>query len=783
MAGIFKQYAAGTLDLISSDYTRPKENASDMLNAQFAGSVDDPAIEKRAGGKRRSSTGPMFGLVPFTRISPTTQELEDEVLGFFEDRLKRRKEATLSVSYSGSATAVSLSIRYEPTTADFRCVIVEDGVTVLNQDLGLGYDEGSPFTLTQLDTAISALSGYSASVTGTGSLAAAFVQNVHQHDLKAGSIDLVAYEWEDVTSVTGGAELYYNSSLYFTPLAWSDQPDFENFSWTALNNVLYYYAGGLLWKYDGEYTYLAGMSKVTGVSHSTGAGSIPAGTYQYKIRRIMNDNAGNIVKGPWSDPYSVTLGSSLDVTLTWSTTIYGYNDGSGSLQVEIARTNNGGVQFYTVATINENTTYVDSTASLSVEADDPEFDFGPPPAGSVVTEYKGALVCSGFSYENFNIRRRKGIAIGNYNLGAANEVWFGDYENIEGFPEDGSFSIDVSSGEGDYVVGMKETGDSLLVFKQRTIARMTGDAPELRIQVEWPSKEVGCLAGHTIKEVNGQIFFLSTRGFAVVSEARAPDEKLGYVIKPIIEQDDLTEAQILRFRQGHTALDEKNQRYIAYFPARGAASQTASVTVWPTLGDGQSTTVSTSFYQDNGNGRLYVFDYLRNRWSVWKLNAWGGLEVDQEDRLMWAERRYSSFASDMVYGHFVANKGRQLIMYQDHDQPISWKYSTAWYHQDKPSIPKQHTRLRVSSIPDVSAQGATISIKQQCNFLDEDRVTVTVDLEDSIDPYAVVAQTRLWDGKARSVRLVMENAENNQNLQIEGWEIEVDMPYIDELKT
>lgn len=785
MAGIFKQYSAGTLDLISSDYTRPEENASDMKNVLFTGSVEDPAIEKRFGGKRRSTTGPMFGLVSFTRVNPTSQILEDEVLGFFEDRLKRRKSATLSVSYSGAAASVKLTIQYDPATSDFRCKIVEDGVTVLNNDLGLGYDEGSPVTLAALDTAISALSGYSASVSGTTTIPAAFVQNVFEHDLKAAGASLVAYEWEDVTVsalITGNVG--YNNTTYKPMLAWSDQEDFENVSHVALNNCLYYYAAGTLWKYDGDQTYYAGMRKETIATHSTAGGSIAAGTYQYKLRFIHNDNAGNQIIGPWSDPYSVTLGGASQVTIDVPTTQYGYDDSAGSLQVELARTNLGGVQYYQVALQNYASTVVDNTATLSTEVDDPEFEFGPPPAGSVVGSYKGALVCSGFPYSSFNIRRRKGTATGTYDLGAANEVWFGDFENIEGFPTDGSYSIDVSSGEGDYVVGLVESGDSVLLFKRQSTARLTGDQTELNVAIEWMSKEVGCLAGHSIKEVNGQIFFLSNRGFAVVSESRSPDEKLGYTLRTILDQDDLSEAQKLRFRMGYTAIDAKAQRYMAFFPAfTSAGAATEMVTVWPNLGDGQTTQVSTSLLQENGNGWVYVFDYLRNRWSRWKMNAWGGLAVDPNDKVIWAERRYSSFSSDLVFGHFVASTGREKIMFQDHENDIPFLYSTAWYAQKKPSIPKQHTRLRVSSIPDDCAQGAVLTVVQQCNFLKEDRATLSLTLADAIDPYAVVAQSRMWDGKARSIRLVMQNEENNQNLQIEGWEIELDAPYIDELKT
>lgn len=785
--GIFQQYKAGTLDLISSDYTRPEENASGMLNVVFEGSVEDPRIEKRLGGKRRAAEGPMFGVVPFTRINPTTGVPEKEILGFFKDRLKRRKDATLEVSYSGAALAVTMSIFYDPTTSDYRCKIVQDGVTVLNHDLGLGYDEGSPVTIAALDTAISALSGFTASTTGTSTIPAAFLELTVNYDLKANAAEIKCYEWESVTAGTTTGVLGYNDTTYLTAYAWSDQAEAEKFSWVALNNVLYYYAAGNLYKYDGKYTYLAGLDAptISSSSLSAGAGSIPDGTYSYKVRHINTDATGNIVKGPWSAAYDVTVtGGPKNVTINWGSTAYGYDDTAGSAQVEIARTNDGGVVYYTVATINRNTTYVDSTASLSQEADDPEFDFGPPPAGAYVATFKGGLVCSGFPLGNFNIRRRKGIATGSYDLGASNEIWFGDYENIEGFPTDGSFTVSIENAVGDDVRGMRENGDSLIVFKDRSIARLSGDPTQLDIRTEWLSKEIGCLGNHTIQEISSQLMFLSTRGFAVVSEGRAPDDKAGYVIRPIVNQSNLSYEETLRFVNGATTVFVEKQLYICFFPAknRDADLASSSVTVWPNLGDGQTQAVTTYKVFENGSGRVFVFDYLRSRWSEWYFNAMGGI-CTQDGKLMWSEVRNSSYASDVVQGLFVMNDKNHAYSYQDHENEIDFIQKTAWYINKQATVQKQWPRLRVSSIPDTEASDATLTVKQQVNFIDTDAATISLDLGTQATPYGTVAQSRLLDGKYRSTRLIFENSEDNTNVQIEGWELEVDAPYVQELKT
>jgi hypothetical protein len=179
---------------------------------------------------------------------------------------------------------------------------------------------------------------------------------------------------------------------------------------------------------------------------------------------------------------------------------------------------------------------------------------------------------------------------------------------------------------------------------------------------------------------------------------------------------------------------------------------------------------------------LFVYDYLRNRWSEWKINAAGGL-CEFNDLLVIAERRKSALTSDIANGHFEENVGDNGIFFQDHDQPISFRYGSAWYTGGRPSIPKQFPRIRVSSVPTTENNTPQLDVRQQVNFIRSDRAEVTIDLGIQTAPFQVVAQSRLVDGKYRSTRLILENEVANENVQIEGWEMEVDGSYIEELKT
>lgn len=850
--GIYQQYKAGTLDLISSDFTRPEENASEMRNVLFTGSVEDPAIEKRFGLKRRAATAPPFGGLEFSRVRPDNAVKENEVLGFFPEGLKRLSDASITVTYSGSATAATLTLWFDPATADFRCLIVEDGVATYNGDLGLGYEEGSPVTINALDTAISALTGLAATVSGTGTIPAAFLNNVYQHDLKAGPVTLTAKEW---TAVGIGGGRY---GLYETQLAWTDQDDYEPISHTALNNCLYFYTDGILHKYDGQNTFEAGADKPSSLVVSAAAsGSIPAGTYQYIVRVRQEDSAGNIIYGPWSDPASVTLVATRDINVNYTVTspagiketrcdstmgspsttvpvaddVFVANDlvclydrstsetlrlrvqsvSAGNIvlsqavqltsgdavtlgtSVEIARTKVGGALFYYVTDtpldwLTPAPAYLDSTldSALTEEVTLPEFDYGQAPAGKYVAKYQGGLVVSGFPLSGANrIVRRGSYGVRTYDYGSENDVSFADYENYEGFPIDGSFTVSVESDQGDIVRGLAECGNSLIVFKDQSTARLSGDPTELDIKLDWLSKEVGCLAGHTIKEINGQLMFLSTRGFATVNESSAPSEKAGFVIRPIIDNANLPEDEKLRFLAGHTCLLSSRQLYLSYFPAWVDSDdwiEEANIQVDVNLGDGADVTIDVMKPYESGNGRLFCYDYLRGRWSEWKINAAGAL-FEAGGELAFADIRYSALASDVVSGFFMENVGNTGIMYQDHDNEISWRLGTAWYHGGKPSVPKQISRIRVSSVPRTENNSPTMDVRQQVNYRRTDLCEVQLPFGLQTAPYQVVAQSRLADGKYNSTRIILENEQDNTNVEVEGWELEIDAPYISELKT
>jgi hypothetical protein len=847
MSKILKFYTSDGLDLQSSDYSRPDTAASGMKNVEYQGSIADPRIEKRKGSQTKGGGSGGFGLVRYNRRNPVTDTTTDELLEIGSD-LYRVKSASLAVSYSGSASVVTMSLGYYDAT-NLACVIVKDGVTVVNRQLSIGYDTApaNKVLISELATSINAATGFTATASGTTSLSAAFL-DVCYHDLKAGPKTLYAYESE-LISFGGQFNGVTSQPFYPSLVTCQDQTEFENPSYAALNNVLYIANGisGALVKYDGHRCYKAGLPAPLVSASEGSSGSLSNGVYLYKFRLSHHDNMGNEILGPLYDksvtvsgghrieidPYVGALSSysfssavangaqtsttitvdsthgliagdrvwmkdnstyaerrvssvtSSTVTFTQSVTVADNAVMSQNLRLQIWRTDVGGTTYKFIDEIpvapysDSSFTYNDTTVSGTDELTVPDYDFGPPPICRYVATYKNGLVVAGIPFTASN---RTGNFQHDLDVDPS-AVSFGDYENIEGFPDDGSFSVLVDSELGDKVTGIKEHGNSLIVFKEKTICRLTGDPTQLEMQRDWLSKDIGCLAHATIQEVRGKLLFLSQKGVYSLGEAQPPDQAVGLPISPVMNVSTLSTYSILKFKRSLAHVYVPEQLYVLYIPAeQGASSSTFSYT-FPAQGDGTApgaTNVTRNYA--NSNARIMVLDIQRNKWLEWSdLNMAGGIATFN-DALWFAERRYSSFDSAVKYRLSKRSNSGSKYDYEDHISAITWQYKTAWYAVGEPSKPKQFLRLRVNGIPTLSTD-CTLTIKEEVNYLaGTTKAQTTLSMAPDSSLSYVAAQTRLADGKFRSARLIFENSAHITTPEIEGWEIEVDAPYVEELK-
>lgn len=813
------------LDLKSSDLDRPDPYASDMLNAQY----DKRGVaEKRKGYRVCGTNGGGHGLFTYTRVDPSTG-LSSDILLTASNTLSELTETTFTITYSGSADVAQAELYFDSDTDTYKLQLIEGTSVVLTQDLGKGFDEATPTTLAGLKTIVDAVSNFSSTITGTTSLPAALLSFIFDHDLTASAATATVCEFSNVNTTVS------------TPLAGSETnknaADFENVSFAQLNNVAYVSNGyNEVHKYDGQTFYRAGLPTPTVPSTaSAGAGSIAAGTYQYRYIYRQHDAVGNIVESNLSDSSSITLGSSLDVNVTVTNLQAGsgYNtncaivagaqvtvttitvdDGAGgahtmkvgdtayfydsvsagyvtrevtavasgsitiagaavtvadnavisnNLRIQIARSEDAGTFVFEVEEIPNNSfaatqVYLDSTAdaNLGIQVIEPIKSRGLPPKGKYLATYNNQLVIGGDPDNR--------------------TTWYwSDVTGPEYFPT-GSNSEKIQYP----VTGLTQSNEVMTVFSENTTTVYSGDFTDNVIRADIVSEEVGCAAHHTIKKLESEIRFLSKKGVYSQVSGQIPVEISG-LIEPLFDQDDSTTAEeTYQFKRAVAITDKSGEKYVCFIPTE---------------------TTTSGDVHTNTNYILVVNDYSHNTqpgdrqdvWLKWRYagsNPAGGMAY-KDGNLYWVERRYSTYNTSVDHNLCKGLNDGKNTDYQDNTDPITWEYYTAWYNGGEPSVFKRVTRLKVYTIPKTSASDTTLTVNTEKDYTEGfTKNILTMDLSGagggySVNPYGTSSygdidipnvKTKL-NGKFKSIRVIFSNSQDERNVELNGWELEVFMPY------
>lgn len=282
------------IDLKSNDLAFPEQYATEVNNVQFTATG---TLEKRVGYQATAEAGAKYGLFTYNRIDSDGVE-QPEVLGC-SDTVQRLATTTITVSYSGTALIADLGLSFDPDTGVFRCTIQEGATFVLNLDLGVGRDETTPVTVSDLVAAIDALANFSASVSGDSSVPAAFIQTTPLQSILNAPASLTARYWESLnTSLQTGKT---------GPLEGSeerkDELSFENVTAVQLQNCIYFSNGyDPVLKYDGQNVYRAGLppssdgtdsAYTISATGSTGTNEV----YVWRQQFVQVDAHGNSVEG------------------------------------------------------------------------------------------------------------------------------------------------------------------------------------------------------------------------------------------------------------------------------------------------------------------------------------------------------------------------------------------------------------------------------------------------------------------------------------------------------
>ena len=245
-------------------------------------------------------------------------------------------------------------------------------------------------------------------------------------------------------------------------------------------------------------------------------------------------------------------------------------------------------------------------------------------------EGTGALNTRTFFGEEITVTGTKGveyITVHDKHLIAAgvednlNTIFYSGTLDPTDFTSTGSGSITLE----DQVVGIKSFRNELFIFCENSIFKLQNINNSSAIAVVPVTKNVGCLSGHSIQEIGGDLIFLAPDGLRTVAgTARIGDVELGTVSSNIQNiLSDLAES-INIFTINSVVLREKSQ-YRLFYTNTGASDATQRGIIgtlrpngfeWSetrglevtAIGSGFDNNGVEQYYHGDTNGNVYLHD-------------------------------------------------------------------------------------------------------------------------------------------------------------------------------
>jgi hypothetical protein len=699
-------------------------------------------------------------------------------------------------------------------------------VEVLNQGLGIGFDESGPYTLNQLLVEINALPNFTATVTGNDVLPAAFLKISRDVPITATGTNIEYLEWTQANATV--------ASPFAGATSNKDREDFENASMVNINNVLYIATGyDSLFKYDGQTLFKAGLPKANtpGTVISGGTG-ITNSSAEYIVVYQQIDAKNSFINGIESQPstgLNVT-NQSIDVTIENIQAGSGFNtncaitagaqigvttiavdDGSAgahTLQVgDKAYFFDGVAGAYTTRNVTARTaSTIDIDGAAVNVADNAVISnnlkielYRNQNAGStfrLVEElpnnsftatqlYVDTIPDSGLGIEFVEPIKPRGLApIGKYltvfrNLlliggqQDVNSVSYSDIDSPEYFPP-GQNGFTVDTKDGDKVTGIAALTNAVYVFKDNSIHQVSGDIAGDNFRVDLAVQDnIGCEAHQTIREVEGSLFFLSKKGVYSLKQG-TPAQEISSIIEPIFTSVNRT----FNFKKAVAINWNDFDKYIIYMPT-------------------EQINASNERYNDPDESRTLVYDYYRQAWVEWSnIDALGGLALIGLDDLYFAGRFLETASGDVVsYINRINNTG-DTFDYADHDKAIAFTYKTHWEALGDPSVFKKFLRLKLhaldASVNDFESDTFIIDVDTEDNYLDVTSSSDSFDFSGGttggwgVDPWGeftwgnsrlLAIKRKMRANKVRSKRLIFKNDTIHQNILMSGYEMETATPY------
>jgi len=402
--------------------------------------------------------------------------------------------------------------------------------------------------------------------------------------------------------------------------------------------------------------------------------------------------------------------------------------------------------------------YTDSStdAQLGVDLLVPLVDRSPPPKARYLTAFQNLMIAGCLD-------------------GQPNIVAWSDVDSPEYFPTPDNQQI-IQSLEGDRITAVSPSNDVLVVFQKGAVHVISGDLSETNYRVEQITNDVGCIAHQSVRDIRGSIFFLSEIGPRLMTGAGIPtalgafgDNKLVSRIDPLFNQaPTTTDERLYRLARSWAFHDRKAQQYLLFVPAE---------------------TVDTvaSVRYCNSSSVLLVYDYARDAWLKWEgINAGAGIVIFNDD-VLYLERGVDNLGAARSVSWRRQSTGT-LYDYNDHDQAIEIIYKSPWDFMGEASVLKNYLALRVFTT-DLVPNNFTLDCQTELNFVPDNPIS-EFSLSVGSDGYGVTpygsfygdpqdssVKHKISNGRAKSLRIIFENAEPQTDLVITGYELEVVTSY------
>lgn len=587
-----------------------------------------------------------------------------------------------------------------------------------------------------------------------------------------------------------------------------NEAETENCSFASLNEVVYI-SNGLdnVKKYDGQYVYRAGVPNAVDPNAVGDEQYDSSNQYMYLFE--YTDYKGNIISGEprYIDAANIatfdfpaaddpifegfdTLSSfdlewqsvnNQDLSYTPAEAQYKIEKLADEKRMRIKIYDNGGSTnrlhylaydlgvmdtSFRLSDLGFTSFASEDDTNLAYQPDDKRHD--PPPKGRYLATFKNCLVISG-QYENANnVQYSLPFSTSTLEIGS------------EYFPSEDNAVI-VESKEGNRITAMYPFRDVIYIFHDSSISLLSGDIGVLETpSVRSISQEagVGCVANTSIQELNGQVVFLSSKGFYSLYNT-VQVRKFSEIIDNLFIDTSSLNRQLNR---SISFIWEEKELFISIIPE---------------LTFEQS---SGKYILNKDNSLLLAYDYSKDAWLRWDNIEFTGGAANFDNEVY-----FSKIDTSSNYKLCKMSNDNVAEDYSDEGSAINFYYETNWESLNQPSIPKKFLRLKMHFMDvdkDFENDGFSLKIAICKDYIQGEAASINIDLEDVFnkgwgefswgsDTWGgnwgggvnnIFVKHKLPNFKAKSLKLIFSNSDNNQNIFINNWEYELANTYSQEIK-